>query len=455
MKGQRKGNSFVQLNKIDNKGFSLVEVLVCVAILVIICVPLFSGFQYAAHNTKRAHSTQKITQYAQETMETVKSISIAELEAQIDAATDAEGNSNGSRSTTIDTGLQASFPTTYPAELFTIRTYEQSDVKVGGELYDMKVVLDPTKYSNAATTTAADANVHAVTDVEEIDGMLFPVIADEINSYEGAVGSGVLYNLLSKVRENQLASFGINEQARLQNIYANTVKTVMVTIKSVGSETTGTTPEGVSYVNSTIRVVCDLKYETNYAGITLQEFYNVYNGTFEVSGTVRNPGTSEEYIEWEKGGKVFIFAKAYKEQNSAFASLNLGANHVEIDNQYTGTGQLEVYLVRGCYGTNDTTTGIDDRRGMNFNTVKVNGSEYSSVPSMAVLTGQESYGNTLFRTNIKGAIASLPLTASDIAQTVGMEMPKMRCYEVLVEFTDADGKKVVSMTSTKLVDENP
>lgn len=445
----------MKLDRVDNKGFSLVEVLVCVAILAIICVPLFSGFQYATHNTKRAHSTQKITQYAQETMETIKSIPVSEFEAQIDAATDDEGTLTGSKSFVIDTGLQASFPTTYPAELFTVRTYEQRKIKVGGELYDMKVVLDPTKYStDVTTTTAADANVYAVTDVKEIDGMLFPVIADEINSYEGAVGSGVLYNLLSKVRENQLAGFGINEQARLQNIYANTEKTVVVTMKSEGSETTQSI-DGVDYVKSTIRVICDLKYETDYAGITLQEFYNVYNSTFEVSGAVHDPETpeGEKSVEWQRGGKIFIFAKAYKEQNSAYASLNLGANHIEIDNQYTGTGQLEVYLVRGCYGTNDMTTGIDDRRGMNFDTVTVNGDIYSSVPSMTVLSGQKIDGNTILQTNIKGAIAALPLTASDIEQTIGIEKPKMRCYEVLVEFTDADGKKVVSMTSTKLMEE--
>lgn len=450
----RRGDLPVQFNKTDNRGFSLVEVLVCVAILVIICVPLFSGFQYAAHNTKRAHSTQKITQYAQETMETVKSISVEELEAQIDAATDEDGNLTGSKSYAIDTVLQSAFPaTTYSEELFKIRTYEQTAVRVGGELYDMKLVLDPTKYSsNAAGTTAADANVNEVTDIEEIDSMLFPVIADEINSYEGAAGSGVLYNLLSRVRENQLSGFGINEQARLQNIYANTVKTVTVTVKNEGSETIQNI-DGVDYVNGSIKVNCDLKYETNYAGITLQEIYHVYTGTFVTRGIVRNAGTPEEYVEWEKGGRVFVFAKAYKDQNSAFAGLNLGANHMVIDNQYTGTGQMEIYLVRGCYGTNDLSTGIDDRRGMNFDSVTVNGSVYSTVPSMDVLTGEEPYGNTLFKTNIKGAIAALPLSASDIAQTVGIEKPKMRCYEVLLEFTDADGKKVVSLTSTKLMNE--
>ena len=51
--------------KMSDTGFSLIEVLVCIAIVALISVPIMAGFRASALYTNRAHSTQVVTAYAQ------------------------------------------------------------------------------------------------------------------------------------------------------------------------------------------------------------------------------------------------------------------------------------------------------------------------------------------------------------------------------------------------------
>ena len=61
---------------LNNKGFSLVEVLVCIALLAVISVPIFAGIRTSAKLNFNAHNTQMLTSYAQEELEIVKALSV-------------------------------------------------------------------------------------------------------------------------------------------------------------------------------------------------------------------------------------------------------------------------------------------------------------------------------------------------------------------------------------------
>lgn len=65
--------------KEKNKGFSLVELLVCVAILAIITIPLLNSFLVAGKTNEKAKIIQRTTTLAQNIMETVKSRNLSEL----------------------------------------------------------------------------------------------------------------------------------------------------------------------------------------------------------------------------------------------------------------------------------------------------------------------------------------------------------------------------------------
>lgn len=434
--------------EIADKGFSLVEVLVCIAILAIISVPILAAFRTSALYTNRAHKTQKVTAYAQDILETVKSTDVTTFI-----------NSSGcTREEEIDSHLQAKFPS-YSEELFKKIKCEKKDIVIDGDKYDMEVIFDPTDYSQkkegevkaSELTSANDANVYEVNEVNEVDGMLFPVIAEQINQYEvseGGKGAAVLYNLDGLLKKNQKTG---NIEDRIEIIYGNLTKTVKVTIEgdtSGGLFTLGTT----EYVKGNLKVNCDVIYESEYNGAALKQIYNVFSGNYELLGRTSKDGAGNTVLEeWEKGGNVYIFAKAFQDQNLLNAPK---ANKIEIENLYTGIGKLDVYLVRGYYfkvGTNPAE--INEKHGLQFDQVMVNGTWYlSGIPVATPLTGEWTTegGNTHFHTNIKGIIGNRDLQTSDFEQTVGAKKPSLRCYKVTIKMTEqSSGDEVVNISTTK------
>lgn len=64
----------------SNKGFSLIELLVCVAIMAIAAIPLMKSLGLSAKINGRAQSIQNATSLAEGVMEEIKSLSIVELQ---------------------------------------------------------------------------------------------------------------------------------------------------------------------------------------------------------------------------------------------------------------------------------------------------------------------------------------------------------------------------------------
>lgn len=63
----------------DHKGFSLIEVIVAVAILAAVSAPILQSFTTAAITNSRAQATQDATSLSEDIMEKVKSTSIETL----------------------------------------------------------------------------------------------------------------------------------------------------------------------------------------------------------------------------------------------------------------------------------------------------------------------------------------------------------------------------------------
>lgn len=451
--------------KQNSGGFSLVEVLVCIAILAIISVPILAGFRTSMYYTNRAHKTQTATAYAQSVLETVKSTEVKEFVQQIENATDADGNQTGSVEESVDTSLQAEFnsDTAYTDEFFKTIRCKQKDIDIGGKLYDMEVVFNPTGYSQKkddpafSNTAANDANVYAVSSVDDVNGMLFPVIADEINQYEGTGSepSAALYNLREQLKKDQYVDGAPNSTeviAQLLTIYNNLTKQVVVTIDGGTSGITKNRGSD-SYYQDRIRVSCDVIYESEYEGTPLSLKYNVYSGYYGLSGKESTDEDGNIKIEsWEKGGNIYIFAKAYQDQYFRVSGQGTKpkANEIEIRNDYRGQGKLNIYLVRGYYYDIDANNKVTNQWGLNFNKVIVDGRGYSSVPESTVLSGETSTENTYFHTNIKGMITDLALQNGDFEQTIGKEKPSMRCYEVTIKLTEQEtGRTAADISTTK------
>lgn len=435
----------MQKRREDNGGFSLLEVLVCIAVLALICVPVLRGFETSSWYNKRAYETQNITAYMQQLTETVQHVSKESFEQSVNAA-------GGSISRELNVAQQNKFPETnpgetYPEELFTVTTCLQEKVTIAGKSYDVKVVYDPVAYSekkaaavSALESGAEDINVYTAVDIASVDGMKFPVIADEINAYDGTKEnasatekdiSAVLYNLLNRLTKNERSAAGLPEAELLKKLYENTGKEIQVRVRQYGNR---------------IQVNCDIIYECTWPR-TIREVYNVYQSNFEL---VQNQDESGNFVSWKKGGKIYILAKAWQEQGKLKASMpryNKITFHNETD---AATPPLELYLVRGYYYNLDGAGGVVNQRGLHFDEVSIDGSVYAKMSSPNVLTGEFSTGRTNLYTNIKGQMTGRQLMSGDFEAVIGRERARVRCYEVTMTLTDrSSGTVAARIVTTK------
>ncbi len=126
---------FKLLGKLNNKGLSLVEILVTIAIIGIVIVPLLSSFTLAAKLNKRADRLQNATALAQSVSEEYKAMTKEQLDSiygEPVEETDAEGNKTG-RLIYQNIGGEGG------------KAYFEG---AGGEKFYVTVTLDPNEYKN-------------------------------------------------------------------------------------------------------------------------------------------------------------------------------------------------------------------------------------------------------------------------------------------------------------------
>jgi prepilin-type N-terminal cleavage/methylation domain-containing protein len=461
---------------LNNQGFSLVEVLVCVFILAIFCIPLLRGFNMSALNNNRAHHTQMATAYAQQTLERVVAARLDidnhndtggadtvdgwDLEEQItalltDAASAEVPDFNSAQTTDGDTfrgALAAANPIYNNPEyhhLFETITFAQDNIPIGGREYNMTVTLDPLPYSQevadpTAESIAREANVFRVSSVDDVDGLRFPVIADEINSFDG----GILNFLLDTAVSRGIT--GLTEE----QIYRNLSKEVIVDIEHLLLPASPPVAGPNGEIQGTVKVTCDVRYNVDVGGFVEEKIYNVYMGIFELA---------RGNDQWNTGGRIYIFAKAYRDNTPGNSWGHLGnaasdGGNIMSINNFTVIANtaipLDIYLVRGF--ESDGTNFYADQ----FRQVRVNSDNYYTFPHPnPALTGERQFssGGTLtnLHTNIKGSINDLSLPVDPNADahlnTVGTERPRLRNYVVTVTLRDTDGRLVAEVTTTKRV----
>ncbi|MDR0220428.1 MAG: prepilin-type N-terminal cleavage/methylation domain-containing protein [Lachnospiraceae bacterium] len=470
-----------------NAGFTLVEVMVCVFVLAVFCIPLLRGFNLSALNNQRAHHTQMATTYAQQTLEQVLAArldtvdygapagSVDELMAQFaDLLTIDAANADISASPDItdpDPALQIavagesgdSFLGAKQRHLFTVLTFEETGIEVGGREYTVTVEIDPTPFSQpdssvdpakryvdtSSPAEAYNANILQIAPINNI-GAEFPNVNSICNVNDGSAV------------ENLRIALGLAENdANRQAIYSNMQKEIIVTINYVAASATGPTPNGEEHCGQ-INVTCDVVYSVTHGGVykewvpgTPSNFIGRYDLVRSANG---------QY--WTSGGKVYIFAKAYREPASPYDTISYlgagnfggdGGNFVSI-NDNTNTGQttypLDVYLVREYYQALSTYLDSDQ-----FRQVNVNGTPYYTYNGTAVVSsnpmnGAHVFGETNFHTNIKATSfvsGGLRLDMPPDMSVVGEAEPRLRNYQVTVTMTNAAGEVVARVSSSKRV----
>lgn len=163
-----------KLNKLDknNKGFTLVELVICVGILVIASIPIAQSFGRAQKVNAKAQSMQNATSLAESVMEEIKG-------------------------TTMD-DLMARYPSemTYNASNKSYTLTRSSVASQQGERFDVVATIASDTYRTTdgdgdgyadEKETAEDANSIRLPSIEEIDTTYMSAISSlEINKYDQA-----------------------------------------------------------------------------------------------------------------------------------------------------------------------------------------------------------------------------------------------------------------------------
>lgn len=405
--------------KMTDKGFSLIEVLVCIALLAIVCIPLFSGFRLSARLNNKAHHTQKVTAYAQEELETIKMLSVADYVKQVEA----DGGSKITSGTEWDemndraSGIAAKFnpgvtlTEEEKKELFQPFILEKKNVPVGGKNYTLHVKFMPAEYSQYEDKiSAAGVNVAGYFDVAAADAARFPVISNEINLYDTACTDVLL---------DKLKGVGIAGKTDA-DVLANLQKKVEVTAAENGD---------------TLEVRCEVTYSYPAESPSVEASYLVYKGSYEIDPVADADGLKRGE---ESGGSIFLLASAFQSAWSGTSSIH---NILEI----TSTGDSDIYFV-----LNRTE---DENKLYNFEEITVNGTPYltgydmkAAVPGEMQVLGT----NGTFKTNIKSN--GMEVIDTEKSESIGAESYKTITYAVEIEMYDeTDGdKKVADIEATKV-----
>lgn len=272
--------------KLNNAGFSLVELLVGVTILSIIVVPIMRSFTTSALTSSRAQSMQNATSVAEKVMEEVKTI----------PGNTIKGDMTG--------GEIKSFPKATPVKLdaggnplqdiegnditYNVYRHRYTRTATSGEVFDVYVEVSDLGYEeDAGTADVSDINTVELPELYKIDSEDHFVISWEINNYDASAVENLAYK--TNVSKETIKNDG--------------VKTTTVELSGGGTKPEPV-PEGESKYKDLISK-CDVTY--------------TYNGT-ELKYSVFTKYAKDIVIEQGKKGNsgphLYLFYTPSKQVNT-------------------------------------------------------------------------------------------------------------------------------------------
>ena len=256
----------------DNRGFSIVELIVCVAILAIAMIPLYQSMSLSSRTNAKAQSLQNATSLAESVMEEIKSSSIEDLKIKYNGV-DAEGlpievplgtisetdffnatvenrRVNGSSAAAASSKLLTGSAGTPPKPFFVL--YKHNAVSTQGEEFDVLATMRSSTYMLDENPKASDANSKKLPKIEEIDTLSQAVISNkEFLKYDKAA-----------------------EDFFKQNTYDACKKIVS---KEIFIDKTDNDPDGPNYL---ISVNCRVVYKDNTEGTPHTYSRELFSGSF-------------------------------------------------------------------------------------------------------------------------------------------------------------------------------
>lgn len=301
-KKMKLGNFSNNKVNIDNKGFSIVELLVAVAILAIVFVPTLKSFTTATITNSKAQSVQNATSLAEVVMEKVKSTSINALyDEAVNTGTMISNYTVGVDDILFlsdsDSSESSTFVNVPPFHI----TYS-GITATQGQTFDADVIISADEYSESNNASASDANSFQVPVFKQVDSTKHMVLSWEINSMDlSAVGNIIDENVLD-IKKIEKSKGDIIDSAK-----KNGVKTVKILLDNQESDG--------------IKATCNVEYDAQNSIYKKTVDYLVYTGYFKElsdSGSDIGPNIYLFYSTMRGAGaeNIFRYEKIFIEDNT-------------------------------------------------------------------------------------------------------------------------------------------
>lgn len=397
-----------------NKGFSLVELLVCVTILAIISIPLLNSFLVADRTNEKAKIIQRTTTLAQNIMETVKSQNLSKLSVILRSCDLTKLN------LCVPYDITNSYTTVQEDPINGKYEYCIKRVKEGNKEYDVYITLDAALYKNAVGSVQNNYQMPTITNLQ---GSKIAVINPDgysatWNSYVDAGGNTIYTKDTNTNMDNTIITYFYNLHLAYMDYLA---------MKKEADDTyivpDSYTPEQIkSYITKETTVVAtngtkaDGTTDASVVNITCKIEYSI-SGSYMVTGDTQ--GLHTEYQ---------VFTKTFKTADA--------------------TNPLEqIYLF---YSKSDLIS--EDAVVIKNNTL--NKTKFNLVGQSAGVVKLKCYDSTDSWNLVSNVVTVIEGGKVVDSELVTSDDPIDRLYEVKVEVYQTDlgvrtGKKYSELLSTK------
>lgn len=474
---------YSELNK-NNKGFTLVELIVCVGILAAVSIPLVQSFSTAAIANNKAQALQDATSLAEDVMEDIKGNTIDELAAKYGGKqtpptlVDTEAKFDlltpgAAASTLVNDGLyiwpdatatKPEFMVLKVSNARAVNAYDASGNPVG-ETYDVVAAISTSKYFAVNPTTgaavekddASDANSIQLPKMDEIDTGCHIALSKELNRYDSSAAG----DIAEQYSAGSSLGVGPGTGNGPSDIAARGTKTIQIDMAG----------------DAATKVTVDVN--AIYSDGAKSVRYNIYTGTINVN-------LSEELYQ----PNIYLFYTPMDEVTSSIA-FDSFANEEIVFNDYTNQTygddthsvtlkdpvegdaldtskkvRHDLYLIMEGSNRKLTDSGISRNivvmmtgpggtvsSDADLGNVEEFGDDLSTM-QIPYVSGSNIYGNRMF-SNIQVGSDTEKNNYSKYGKAYGRKK-KDRMYQVNIELTkNGDDKVYAELESTRDADYQP
>lgn len=327
------------LQRKQNKGFTLVEVLIAMTILAIIVVPLLHAFVTSSRTNAKAKQLMKATTLAQNVMEELKANSIEEVARQF--------NSSASRSYTTNKSIVGLAEEAWEAEATSIEgelteVITSDLVETAGQPANSSIRDAEGSTSGPGVFVGQDGEYHFLLKNVEMESARFDVAIEIIRDAESGVQKLTQINAMNQsdcgyyaegdITKNAVASFinlnsGFTEDSEYKlnesNIYSKFNRTITIDVKSLSG-------------NETVSIRYDYEMDSDYVAAD-DRFYSETITVFD------------NYLTGEKLKAVYLYYYPLYESEDKIIISN--DNNLDID-----VYLIKMFKTQGAAGASGEAT---------------------------------------------------------------------------------------------------